>query len=282
MLYLLEIYMFFRKLHIVVHGKFMICLVISVAVAGLTSEQAQAQAAGSGNKGESIVISKMQGKVNVPLSVVMNRLGVEDRELLNRIISGSLYEEKQKLVGEKKVIKHIRGDKGVKLAYASHPATMLPASTVKADPKILEQDRKRRAEQKKRSAKQLAKVQKKIRKKFRECTPDERGTTKTQTGPITNARIAGILETDLLFISPKMMVPNPKSTFGKYTKIFIIKPGELNEYSMAESLDVKCLPFRFRATKRMNFRHYGKDALKNFDENFLGDGTFTGSYEGKQ
>lgn len=234
-------------------------------------------------KGDSVIVQVPDGKKSIPLTMVMNSLGMEDRELLNRFLSGAVHEatrERHKRQKNIRVIKHIRGEDGVPLKFATNPLGMVRKVIPTPVPGLLEKDRERREKLKAEYEKKFKKVQPE-KVYIRECAPDEVGTEKRQTGAIEDKRIASILETDVLFISKRHAVENPKTTFGKYAQVLLIEPGAYHEFKLAKSLKVKCLPFRFRATKRMNFRHSGDDALKNYDDDFLGNGKFAGSFAHK-
>jgi len=78
---------------------------------------------------------------------------------------------------------------------------------------------------------------------------------------------------DYLYIERKDLPEDPHRYFGKSTIIYLFDSNPMNPVPhMARGMGVPCLPFRLRGTSRYIFRHEGRPALLNYDENLDGEG----------
>ncbi len=81
---------------------------------------------------------------------------------------------------------------------------------------------------------------------------------------------------DILYLSPDApavtdMLTGPDELFGKETLIHTYR-DKMGDYPSltASQNNVECLPFRLRVTRNKIYRHYGRNALKNFDNDEKG------------
>lgn len=79
---------------------------------------------------------------------------------------------------------------------------------------------------------------------------------------------------DLAFIPRDLMTTEPQDLFGVETRIYPYG-GRNDKASITrmELHDVPCLPYRVRKSNTTWYRHYGLDALRNYDKEPLGKGT---------
>ena len=82
---------------------------------------------------------------------------------------------------------------------------------------------------------------------------------------------------DLLFIqaesSSKLTQELNQQVFGQATTVVpYYRDKQLGTHKMAASMEVKCLPTRFRSTSNYIFTDTGKNALKNYDDDYHGSG----------
>ncbi len=73
---------------------------------------------------------------------------------------------------------------------------------------------------------------------------------------------------DYLFITKYEMPKKLESQFGQRTVVLLydLDKQESPTHDIARGMGVPCVPFRLRTTAKHIYRHYGKDALKNFDQ----------------
>ncbi len=89
-----------------------------------------------------------------------------------------------------------------------------------------------------------------------------------------------IVLNDQLFIDDEILPAGVDSRFGKHVVVrrYSTKEPNFDSY-VTRGNQVQCLPYRVRATIANIFRHYGIDALKNFDNDPNGKGEAIDWYE---
>ncbi len=82
----------------------------------------------------------------------------------------------------------------------------------------------------------------------------------------------GSLILDYLFVRKDETPIDPAKTFGERTTVFEFGGSDDTAAYLALAVKATCLPYRVRITKKNIFRHFGLDALANFDKQFDGKG----------
>lgn len=73
---------------------------------------------------------------------------------------------------------------------------------------------------------------------------------------------------DYLFLSPDELPAKYEGQFGQRVRILVYKFDDPTSpvHDVAKGMGVPCIPFRLRITAKYTYQHYGKEALRNFDE----------------
>ncbi len=97
-------------------------------------------------------------------------------------------------------------------------------------------------------------------------------TDKTELQPRVKGREKEIIG-DFLFVTPKHATTSSKEIFGDSVKLIVYDSSKPSPFGLlAKNYEVSCLPYRVRSTGTFLFKHYGEDALKNFNGDPHGEG----------
>jgi hypothetical protein len=97
-------------------------------------------------------------------------------------------------------------------------------------------------------------------------------TEKTALRPKVSGREKEVLG-DFLFVTPTHSTTNSKEIFGESVELIVYDSSKPSPFGLlAKSYEVTCLPYRIRSTGTFLFKHYGEDALRNFNGDPHGDG----------
>lgn len=97
-------------------------------------------------------------------------------------------------------------------------------------------------------------------------------TDKTALKPKVTGREKEIIS-DFLFVAPTHATTNSKEIFGESVEFIVYDSSKPSPFGLlAKNYQVSCLPYRVRSTGTFLFKHYGDDALKNFNGDPHGDG----------
>lgn len=80
---------------------------------------------------------------------------------------------------------------------------------------------------------------------------------------------------DVLYISEELVPLDPGEAFGETARLYTYGlQSDQSVYTRMEVHDVPCVPFRQRMTNKATYNDYGINALKNYDKDPAGKGTF--------
>jgi hypothetical protein len=197
-------------------------------------------------------------------------IGVDpnDKKFLEWVNNTKSYDENLlKELPEAQVIKHLKGDEGIAFPKREDMEKYYEEKYGKEIPYNEEKEvKKLQKEAQKELKEQLTPI------KFEAC---KLSTKENQVIADPNSSNAKDLEMDLLFIAEEDL---PKTNtdyfelFGKKTDLKIISKWSLGIQQAAKSININCLPTRFRATKSVVFQEQGAYALRNYDKDPHGEG----------
>jgi hypothetical protein len=197
-------------------------------------------------------------------------IGVDpnDKKFIEWVNSTKPYDENLlKELPEAQVIKHLKGEEGIPYPTKEEMQKYYDERYGKEiSYNVDEEAKKLQKEDQKELKEQLTPI------KFEAC---KLSTKENQVIADPNSSNAKDLEMDLLFIAEEDL---PKTNtdyfelFGKKTDLKIISKWSLGIQQAAKSININCLPTRFRATKSVVFQEQGAYALRNYDKDPHGEG----------
>jgi hypothetical protein len=80
---------------------------------------------------------------------------------------------------------------------------------------------------------------------------------------------------DIIYLSEELVPLDPGEAFGEKARLYTYGPqSDESVYTRMEIHDVPCVPYRQRITNKATYRDYGNNALRNYDKDPAGKGTF--------
>lgn len=87
---------------------------------------------------------------------------------------------------------------------------------------------------------------------------------------------------DVLYLPEDLVTLDPGESFGESARLYTYGPkSDESVYTRMEVHDVPCVPYRHRMTNKATYQDYGNNALKNYDKDPAGKGTFDPRIEAK-
>lgn len=179
--------------------------------------------------------------------------------IMNRALDPAAAEDKKTA----QIIRHYRGTEGQPFTPPPSREKVLAASKLKAD------DVKKMLDIAKDAWKLQVQVLPTPPKNMPTCMLNK---TEKVAIPKTPKTQPNQLLFDYLFLQKDDLPIDPAKAFGKKTSVFEYESFESASAYLALAVKATCMPYRIRVTGKYIYRHFGLNALYNFDQQYDGKG----------